>query len=43
VILTDSHTTPLRKGVLGVALSYAGFEGVNDFVASPICLAGHLK
>lgn len=30
VIIADSHCTPLRWGVSGVALSWAGFEGVED-------------
>ncbi len=32
VILTDSHTLPLRRGVVGVTLSYAGFKGVHSMV-----------
>ncbi|MFH1207592.1 MAG: coenzyme F420-0:L-glutamate ligase [Patescibacteria group bacterium] len=31
VIIVDSHTVPLRRGVLGVALSYAGFVPINDY------------
>lgn len=31
VLLTDSRTTPLRAGVTGVALGYAGFAGVRDY------------
>jgi len=34
VILTDSHTTPLRRGVTGVALSYWGFEPLRKLVGS---------
>lgn len=30
VIISDSHCIPLRKGVVGIALGYAGFKGVND-------------
>lgn len=30
VIISDSHCIPLRTGVSGVALGYAGFRGVND-------------
>lgn len=32
VILTDSHTTPLRRGVTGIALAHAGFHGVTSKV-----------
>ena len=30
VLLTDSHTTPLRRGVVGCALAYYGFKGVKN-------------
>jgi dihydrofolate synthase / folylpolyglutamate synthase len=32
VVITDSHTTPLRWGVTGIAIGHSGFEPVNDFV-----------
>jgi coenzyme F420-0:L-glutamate ligase len=31
VIITDSRVLPLRAGVVGVALGYAGFHGVKDY------------
>ncbi|MFA7286169.1 MAG: coenzyme F420-0:L-glutamate ligase [Patescibacteria group bacterium] len=31
VLITDSRTSPLRAGVTGVALGYAGFRGVKDY------------
>jgi len=31
IIITDSRTSALRKGVTGVALGYAGFKGVKDY------------
>ena len=31
VLLTDSRVTPLRSGVIGVALGYAGFKGLRDY------------
>lgn len=31
VIITDSHCLPLRAGVIGVALGYAGFFGIKDY------------
>ena len=34
VLLTDSHTTPLRRGVTGVCLSYAGFQAVCNLVGT---------
>jgi len=30
VIISDSHCVPLRKGVTGIAIGYAGFKGVRD-------------
>lgn len=30
VVISDSHCTPLRAGIVGIALGYAGFKGVND-------------
>jgi len=35
VIITDSRTIPLRSGVNGVALGYAGFYGVKDYIGKP--------
>lgn len=32
VIITDSRTFPLRKGVIGVALAYSGFEAVKSLI-----------
>jgi len=31
VIITDSRIMPLRAGVVGVALGYAGFRGLRDY------------
>ena len=31
VIITDSRIVPLRAGIVGVALGYAGFRGVKDY------------
>ncbi len=31
VVVTDSRIEPLRAGVTGVALGYAGFKGVRDY------------
>lgn len=35
LILTDSHTHPLRRGVTGIALSSFGFDPVHDLVGEP--------
>lgn len=34
IVLTDSHTTPLRRGVTGIALSYWGFEPLRKLIGS---------
>lgn len=31
IVITDSRVAPLRAGVTGVALGYAGFKGVRDY------------
>jgi F420-0:gamma-glutamyl ligase len=35
VIITDSRIFPLRNGVVGVALGYAGFKGIKDYRGKP--------
>ena len=32
VIITDSHTLPLRRGVVGVAVAYSGFKAVKSLI-----------
>ena len=31
ILITDSRVLPLRAGVVGVALGYAGFKGIKDY------------
>lgn len=31
VLITDSHTMPLRSGVIGIAIGYAGFRGLKNY------------
>lgn len=35
VLMTDSHLTPLRRGVTGLAVAYSGFEGVESQIGKP--------
>ena len=35
VLITDSRLMPLRAGVVGVAVGYAGFKGIRDYVGKP--------
>lgn len=32
IIITDSHTTPLRRGVTGIALGWCGFEPLYSYM-----------
>lgn len=34
ILLTDSHTSPLRKGVTGICLSHWGFRGVRNLIGT---------
>ncbi len=35
VIITDSHTTPMRRGVTGITLGWCGFEPLYSYVNKP--------
>ncbi len=35
VLITDSRLMPLRSGVTGVALGYAGFRGIKNYIGTP--------
>ncbi|MFA6253581.1 MAG: coenzyme F420-0:L-glutamate ligase [Patescibacteria group bacterium] len=35
IIITDSRTMPLRAGVMGMAVGYAGIKGVRDYRGRP--------
>lgn len=43
VLITDSRTMPLRAGVTGVALGYAGFRGLRDYRGRPDIFGRKLK
>lgn len=43
IIVTDSRTMPLRSGVVGVALGYAGFRGFRDYRGKPDIYGRKLK
>lgn len=32
VIITDSHSIPMRRGLVGISLSYFGFEPLRDYM-----------
>ncbi|MFH0852842.1 MAG: coenzyme F420-0:L-glutamate ligase [bacterium] len=35
VIVTDSHTSPFRRGTTGVAIAYSGFQALRNYVGKP--------
>lgn len=35
VIITDSHTIPMRRGTIGISLAHAGFEPLYDYRGTP--------
>ena len=35
IVITDSRVAPLRNGVFGMALGYAGFRGLRDYRGKP--------
>jgi F420-0:gamma-glutamyl ligase len=43
IILTDSHTTPLRRGVSGISLAHCGFHGVESLVGSKDIFGREMK
>lgn len=43
ILMTDSHTTPLRRGVTGIALAHWGFKGLKDIVGTPDLFGRKMK
>lgn len=43
IIITDSHTTPLRWGVTGISVSYYGFNPLRDYRGSKDIFGRELK
>jgi coenzyme F420-0:L-glutamate ligase len=43
VLITDSRLMPLRAGIVGVALGYAGFKGIRDYRGKPDLFGRKLK
>lgn len=35
ILVTDSHTTPLRRGVTGIALGWCGFKPLHNYIGTP--------
>lgn len=43
VIITDSHSAPLRRGALGVSIGYAGFAPTINYVGQPDLFGREMK
>ncbi len=43
VLVSDSRLLPLRAGIVGIALGYAGFRGVRDYRGTPDIFGRILK
>ncbi len=43
VIITDSRLLPLRAGIVGIALGYAGLKGIRDYRGKSDIFGRHLK
>ena len=43
VIISDSHTTPMRRGVLGIGLGWCGFKPLYNYVGKPDCFGRPLR
>src|SRR3989344_9547799 len=43
ILITDSRLFPLRAGIVGAAIGYAGFKGVRDYRGTPDIFGRKLK
>lgn len=43
VVITDSHTTPMRRGVIGIGLGWCGFKPLYSYIGKPDCFGNPLK
>lgn len=43
IIITDSKTTPLRWGVIGISVAHSGFLALNDLIGTPDIFGRNLK
>ncbi len=43
VLITDSHTTPLRQGVIGIGLAWCGFNAQINYIGKPDLFNRSLK
>lgn len=43
VLITDSHTTPMRRGVIGIGLGWCGFKPLYNYIEKPDCFGVPLR
>lgn len=43
IIMTDTRIVPLRQGTMGMALAFAGFDPIQDYVGKPDLFGRPLK
>ena len=43
IIITDSHTTPMRRGIIGIGLGWCGFSALYSYIGKPDCFNVPLK
>ncbi len=43
ILITDSHTTPLRRGVTGIALGWCGFDPLYNYIGKPDVFGKNLR
>lgn len=43
VIITDSRSTPFRRGAIGLGMAFSGFKPLNDYVNKPDIFGKKLK
>jgi F420-0:gamma-glutamyl ligase len=43
VLITDSHSVPMRRGALGVSIGYFGFEPTINYVGTPDLFGREMK
>lgn len=43
ILMTDSHTTPMRRGVTGIGIGWCGFEALYNYIGKPDCFGKLLR
>ncbi len=43
ILITDSHTTPMRRGVTGLGLGWCGFTPIYSYIGKPDCFGNPLR